>query len=302
MTMIDFKGRVALITGAGGGLGRSHALYLAQRGAKIVVNDVGASVQGEGAQASMADETVELIRGAGGEAVADYSSVEDCEGAKKMVACALDHFGRLDILINNAGILRDTSFKKQDEEAWQRVLDVHLTGTRHVTKAAWDHFLERQYGRIVMTTSASGLYGNFGQSNYAAAKMGVIGLMNALKEEGARYNIKINAIAPMARSRMTEAILPPSFLEALNPRLVSPLVAYLASESCEPSGHCYAVGAGRVARVALVETEGYRFDAGQGFEAEDVANHLNAIENFSRFKTPENLMAATAILLEGSEG
>lgn len=295
--MVSLKDRVALITGAGGGLGRSHALYLAGLGAKIVVNDLGGNVAGAGKSRSMADETAALIREKGGEAVVDDSSVETMDGASRMVSAALETFGRLDIVINNAGILRDTSFKKQTTEDWQRVLDVHLTGSRNVTKAAWDVFCERKYGRVVMTSSASGLYGNFGQTNYGAAKLGLIGLMASLKEEGQKYDIKINAIAPMARSRMTESILPPEMLEKLDPRFVSPVVAYLASESCAVNGQCWAVGGGYVSRVAIVEAEGLRLPADVSFDAEAVAAHVEAITDLKNAKPLQNLMEASAKML-----
>ena len=287
-----FKDRVALITGAGGGLGRSHALYLASLGCRLVINDKGASVLGEGTENKAADETVTLIREAGGLAVSNYSSVSEFEGAQEMVETALTHFGRLDIVINNAGILRDASFKKQTEEDWQKIIDVHLTGSRHVTKAAWDHMLQNNYGRIVMTTSASGLYGNYGQSNYAAAKMGLVGLMNALKEEGAKANVRINAIAPVAKSRMTESMLPPDLLSLLDPRFVSPFVAYLASESCAVNGHCYAVGAGRIARVAVVESKGVKLQTENNLET--IAQQFASIDDLSEAHPFENMMSAMA--------
>ncbi|MFO1518781.1 MAG: SDR family NAD(P)-dependent oxidoreductase [bacterium] len=292
---IDFKGRVALITGAGGGLGRSHALHFARLGAKIVVNDVGSSVTGEGALPNPAEETVRLIREAGGEAVADASTVDTMEGAQAMVQGALRHFGRLDVLINNAGILKDASFKKQESRTWDAVIAVHLTGSRNVTHAAWETFTRQNYGRIVMTLSASGLYGNFGQTNYAAAKMGLWGLMQSLKEEGAKHNILVNAIAPMARSRMTETILPPEALERLKPESVSPVVAYLGSEACAVNGQCWAVGAGYVSRVALVESEGHFFRG--EFGAEDVATHLAEITTLQNAVPLQNLMEAAAKMM-----
>lgn len=286
--MISLKNRVALITGAGGSLGRSHALQLASLGARIVVNDAGGSA---------ADETVALVRKQGGEAVADDSRVETMDGASRSVATALEAFGRLDILINNAGILRDASFKKQTEDDWRQVLDVHLTGSRNVTKAAWDYFCGRQYGRIVMTSSASGLYGNFGQTNYGAAKLGVIGLMNSLKEEGLKYNVKINAIAPMARSRMTEGLLPPEILQKLDPRFVSPVVAYLVSEDCAVNGQCWAVGGGYVSRVAIVEGEGFRFSPDDRFDVEAIAANVEQITDLKNAGPLQSLMEASAKML-----
>lgn len=296
--MKPFQDQSILITGAGGGLGRSHALYLSSLGARIVVNDLGGAVNGAGAGMSMADETVRLIREVGGEAVADYSSVETMEGAQAMVQKALSHFGRLDALINNAGILRDASFRKQKDEDWERVLSVHLTGSRNVTKAAWEPMCRQGYGRILFTSSASGLYGNYGQSDYGSAKMGLIGLMNALKEEGAKFNIKANAIAPLAKSRMTESVLPPDLLERLDPRFVSPVAAYLISRDCAVNGQCWAVGAGRVARVAVVESRGFAFDPSKDFGLAAVEARVPEITSLQDFQLPENLMEALAPLFK----
>ncbi len=294
MNKVTLQGRVALVTGAGGGLGRSHALWLSKMGASVVVNDVGGSVMGVGHDATRAQETVALIQSSGGQSVADASSVETLEGAQQMVETAVKSFGRLDIVVNNAGILRDGSFAKQDDEMWESVVRVHLTGSRHVTKAAWKIMCDQKYGRIVMTSSASGLYGNFGQSNYAAAKMGVVGLMNALKEEGAKYNIKINAIAPMAKSRMTESILPEEILEKLDPRFVSPVVAYLCSESCEVSGQCWAVGGGRVSRVSVMESPGVFLPS---MNVEDIAQNLEKITSLEGAEAVSNLSEAASRLL-----
>lgn len=256
MTEIRFDQRVAIVTGAGGGLGRSHALLLASRGAKVVVNDRGGSLQGEGGGSTAADRVVEEIRAAGGEAVASYDSVDSGEGAKAIVDRALETFGQVDILINNAGILRDVSFRKMTQADWEDVLRVHLTGTMLVTKAAWEPMRERGYGRIVNTSSAAGLFGNFGQANYSAAKLGIVGFTKTLAQEGAKSGIRVNAIAPIAKSRMTETVFPPEMLAKLDPELVSPLVAYLAAERCEDSGEVYAVGGGYVSRVAIVEAAG----------------------------------------------
>lgn len=260
MAQVELDGRVAIVTGSGGGLGRSHALALAARGAKVVINDLGGSRDGSGAGSEMADAVVAEIVAAGGEAVANYDSVATPEGGQAIVQSALDAFGRIDIVINNAGILRDVSFAKLDPEALDLVLKVHLYGAFNVTRAAWDHMKEQKYGRVVSTASGSGLYGNFGQTNYAAAKLGIVGLTRSLAIEGAKYGITANAIAPVANSRMTEDIMPPQLLERLQPEHVSPLVVFLASEACSDTGHVYSVGGGYLARVAMVEGAGTTFD------------------------------------------
>ena len=260
MAQIDFDGRVAIVTGAGGGLGRSHALLLASRGAKVVVNDLGGSRDGSGGGSAMADTVVTEIAEAGGEAVANYDGVHTWEGGQSIVQSALDAFGRVDVVVNNAGILRDTSFAKLDEAQLDLVVKVHLYGGFHVARAAWPHLKDQGYGRIVNTTSGSGLYGNFGQSNYSAAKLGLVGLTRTLAIEGAKYGITSNVIAPIAMSRMTEDVMPPALLERLEPDHVSPLVAYLASEVCTDTGRIYSVGGGYMARVAILEGEGATFD------------------------------------------
>jgi NAD(P)-dependent dehydrogenase (short-subunit alcohol dehydrogenase family) len=277
VAQIDFDGRVAIVTGAGGGLGRSHALLLASRGAKVVVNDLGGTRAGEGGGSEMADQVVEEITDAGGEAVANYDGVHTWEGGESIVQSAIDAFGKLDIVINNAGILRDTSFAKLDEAALDMVLKVHLYGGFHVARAAWPHLRDNGYGRVINTTSGSGLYGNFGQSNYSAAKLGLVGLTRTLAIEGAKYGITSNVIAPVAASRMTEDIMPPQLLEVLEPENVSPLVAYLASEACTETGRIYSVGGGYIARVAIVEGPGATFS--EGFTPEDVADRFDDIGN-----------------------
>ncbi len=258
--MIDLDGRVAIVTGAGGGLGRSHALLMASRGAKVVVNDLGGGRDGSGGGSEMADAVVTEIVDAGGEAVANYDGVHTWEGGEAIFQTALDAFGRVDIVVNNAGILRDTSFAKLEEVQLDLVLKVHLYGAFHVARAAWNHLKEQGYGRIINTTSGSGLYGNFGQSNYSAGKMGQVGLTRTLAIEGAKYGITANVIAPAATSRMTEDIFPPQLLEKLEPEYVSPLVAYLASETCTDTGRIYSVGGGYMARVAILEGEGATFE------------------------------------------
>ncbi len=275
MADITFQDRVAIVTGAGGGLGRSHALLLAGRGAKVVVNDLGGSVDGSGGSHSAADAVVDEIRAAGGEAVASYDSVASAEGGAAIVRAALEAFGRVDIVVNNAGILRDASFHKMTLEQWDAVLAVHLAGTMHVSHAAWPHLREQGYGRIVNTTSVAGLFGNFGQANYGAAKMGIVGLTKVLAIEGAKKNIKVNAIAPIARSRMTEALLPEAILAKLEPERVSPVVAYLASERCPVSGQVLSAGGGYVSRIETLEGPGTVFDA--AFSIEDVAERWDAI-------------------------
>jgi NAD(P)-dependent dehydrogenase (short-subunit alcohol dehydrogenase family)/acyl dehydratase/putative sterol carrier protein len=253
---IRFDDRVAIVTGAGGGLGRVYALELAKRGAKVVVNDLGGSRDGRGASSHAADVVVEEITEAGGEAVANYESVTTLEGGERIVETALERFGRVDILINNAGILRDKSFGKMTAEMWEGVLAVHLQGAFNVTKAAFGVMREQGYGRVVMTTSAAGLFGNFGQTNYGTAKMGLVGLMNSLKLEGAKYDVKVNTVAPLALTRLTEDVLPPGLTGRLKPEFVAPLVLYLCSEQCPVSGGVYSAGMGHYGRAAVVSAPG----------------------------------------------
>ena len=250
---IKFDGRVAIVTGAGAGLGKTYALELAKRGAKVVVNDLGGPRDGSGGGTSTpADDVVNEIKDAGGEAVANYDNVATSEGGENIVKTAMDAYGTVDIVINNAGILRDKTFLKMDPENWDAVLGVHLRGAYCVTRPAIGIMREKSFGRIVMTTSAAGVYGNFGQSNYAAAKMGLIGLMNVLKLEGAKYNIKVNTIAPLAASRLTEDVMPPEFFNMVPPDFVTPMVVYLCSEQCEESGNIYNAGMGVFSRAAVM--------------------------------------------------
>lgn len=279
MAEVRFDGRVAIVTGAGGGLGRTHALLLASRGAKVVVNDLGGAFDGTGAGSAMADKIVEEIRAAGGEAVPNYDGVDTWAGGQAIVKTALDAFGKVDILINNAGILRDKSFMKMDEEDIDKVLTVHLKGAFNVTKAAFPVMRENNYGRIVMTTSATGLYGNFGQANYGAAKLGLVGFMNTLKIEGARYNILVNTIAPIAGTRMTATVMPPPMVEKLKPDYVSPIVAYMCSEECSDSGIVFVAGAGYFSRAVMVEGTGITLDAKKGITVEDIRDRLADIKN-----------------------
>lgn len=301
MSEVRFDGRVVIVTGAGGGLGRSHALLFASRGAKVVVNDLGGTLDGRGNDESAAQKVVEEIRAAGGEAVASFDGVDTAEGAAKIVKTAIDAFGRVDIVINNAGILRDVSFAKMSLEDWEAVLRVHLSGTMYVSRAAWPHMREAGYGRIVNTTSAAGLYGNFGQANYAAAKMGIVGFTKTLAQEGKKYGIRANAIAPVAKSRMTETILDAATLEKLDPKLVSPLVAWLASEQCEESGRIYAVGGGYVSRVAVVEGEG-TFFPGAELTPEQIAASWAQINDLEKAHPFENAMEAVQAALAKATG
>jgi NAD(P)-dependent dehydrogenase (short-subunit alcohol dehydrogenase family) len=279
-----FDGRVAIITGAGGGLGREHALLLASRGAFVVVNDLGGDVHGEGTSKGPASEVADEIRRLGGEAVADTNSVATEAGGKAIVDAAVDAFGRVDILVNNAGILRDKSFQNMSAEFVDPVLDVHLKGAFFVTRPAWVLMREQGYGRIVNTSSSAGIFGNFGQANYGAAKMGLVGLTHVLALEGARHNIHVNAIAPVARTRMTEEILGP-LVEIVDPRLVSPLVAWLCHEDSVASGHIYTVGGGRIARLFIGMTSGWTRTDGV-LEIEDVRDHFDEIEDSTNYSIP----------------
>ena len=256
--MADFglKGRTAVITGAGGGLGRTHALLFAKHGANVVVNDLGGKHDGSGKGSEMADKVVEEIKAMGGQAVANYDSVSTEEGANGIIQSGIDAFGKVDILVNNAGILRDSSFTKMSEADWDLIFAVHMKGAYYCTKAVWGHMREQKYGRIVLTSSASGIYGNFGQTNYAAAKMGLVGLGQTLALEGEKSNIRVNVIAPVAASRMTESLMPEFVLEKLKPECVSPLVVYLCSEGVDVNGELYEVGAGAISRIESIRSKG----------------------------------------------
>ncbi|MFC3226960.1 SDR family oxidoreductase [Marinibaculum pumilum] len=290
---ISFDGRVAIVTGAGAGLGRSHAMLLASRGAKVVVNDLGGAVDGTSGSAAPADKVVDEIKAAGGEAVANYDSVSDPAGAANIVKTAVDAFGKVDILVNNAGILRDRSFTKMDAETWNAVVAVHLNGTAYVTMAAWPVMRENGYGRIVLTASNSGLYGNFGQANYGAAKAGMVGLMNVLKQEGRKYNILVNTLAPMATTRMTEELMPPEAVKLLQPELVSPGVAYLCSETNEESGIVLSAGGGYFARIQVMGSEGVFMEPGTEVTPEMVADQFAKICDMSN---AQNFDSSTAEL------
>ncbi|MDO3331734.1 SDR family oxidoreductase [Mycobacteroides abscessus] len=257
--MPGVQDRVIVVTGAGGGLGREYALTLAGEGASVVVNDLGGARDGSGAGSAMADGVVDEIKAAGGRAVANYDSVATEEGAANIVKTALDEFGAIHGVVSNAGILRDGTFHKMTYDNWHAVQQVHLYGGYNVTRAAWPHFREQGYGRIVVATSTSGLFGNFGQANYGAAKLGLVGLINTLALEGAKYNIHSNAIAPIAATRMTADIASEAVLEQLPPAFVSPVVGYLCTEESTDNGSVFVVGGGKVQRVALFENAGANF-------------------------------------------
>ena len=282
---IDFKGRVAIVTGAGAGLGRCHALELAKRGCKVVVNDLGGSRDGVGSGDAAAVKVVEEIKALGGQAVPNFDSVATIKGGENIVKTAVDAFGKVDILINNAGILRDKSFTKMDEENWDLVMNVHLKGSFCVTKPAFEIMRANNYGRIVMTTSGAGIFGNFGQANYAAAKCGVVGLTNVLKLEGAKYNIKTNILAPIAATRMTEDIMPPPLLEKLKPEFVTPVVVYMCSEQCQDTGTIINAGAGYFSKSAIMTGPGAILTDGKTIPTcDDVAAAWAKITNMDKTK------------------
>jgi NAD(P)-dependent dehydrogenase (short-subunit alcohol dehydrogenase family) len=279
---LSFENRVALITGSGGGLGREHALLLASRGAQIIVNDLGGAVDGTGGDLGPAAKTAKEINDLGGVAIADGNSVATVEGGEAMVKAAIDAYGRIDIVINNAGILRDKTFHNMTPDLWQAVIDVHLTGAYNVTKAAWPQMREQNYGRVVNTASNSGILGNFGQANYGAAKMGLVGLTRVLAAEGKKYNIKVNALAPVARTRMTEDILGP-MAERLDPKLVAPIVAWLVHEDCPVTSEIYSAAGGRIARMFIGLCEGY-YNA--ELSLEDVRDNFDQIRDEKGYIVP----------------
>ena len=283
---LDFKGRVAIVTGAGGGLGRQHALALAKRGAKVVVNDLGGARDGSGGSLSAAESVVAEIRAAGGEAIANGASVTDFAAVQAMVQQAVDTWGRIDIVVNNAGILRDKTFAKMDLADFRLVLDVHLMGAVHCTKAAWPYFVEQKYGRVLMTTSSTGLYGNFGQSNYGAAKMALVGLMQTLALEGAKHNIHVNCLAPTAATRMTEDLMPAAVLAALKPEAVVPAMLVLVDESA-PTRTILCAGAGSVEASNITLTQGVWVGLDEQ-APERLAEQLAAVKDGTGQMVPES--------------
>jgi len=295
MSELRFDGKVAVITGAGGALGRAYALMFASRGASVVVNDLGSSTGGAGNDNTPAERVVQEIKNLGGKAVANYDSVEHGE---KIIKAAIDNFGRVDIVINNAGILRDVSFSKMTDEQWDIIVKVHLTGAYKVTKAAWPYMLKQGYGRIIMTASAAGIYGNFGQANYAAAKLALVGFANTLAQEGKKKNIHVNTIAPIAGSRMTETIMPPELVKALSPEYVAPLVGYLCHESTEATGELFELGAGWVSKLRWQRSKGVAFDLSKPFGPEAIKDQFARISDFTNGDFPASVQSSMAVIME----
>jgi NAD(P)-dependent dehydrogenase (short-subunit alcohol dehydrogenase family) len=294
MGLIRFDDRVAIVTGAGGGLGREHALLLASRGAKVVVNDLGGAADGTGGSAGPAEQTAKEIEDLGGVAVADANSVATPEGGQAIVDTALAAFGRVDIVISNAGILRDKAFHNLTPELLDPVLDVHLKGAFQVVRPAWVKMREAAYGRVLLTASNAGILGNFGQSNYGAAKMGLVGLARVLAQEGVRYNIRTNVLAPIARTRMTQDLLGP-LAPKLDPGLVAPVAAWLVHEDCPVTGEIYSAGGGRVARFFVGLTEGY---ANPALTPEDVRDNFDEIRDEAGYSVPGGVADELSSLVE----
>jgi len=288
-TDLRFDGKVAIITGAGNGLGKSHAKVLAKLGASILVNDLGTDKRGEGSDSAIAEEVASEIRELGGDAIANNESVLD---GQRIVEHAMDCFGAIDIVVNNAGILRDKSFHKLSAQDWEKTIDTHLNGAFKVSHAAWPHLREQNFGRIIFTTSMAAMYGNFGQANYSAAKSGIYGLTKTLAIEGMNKNIGVNAIAPIAGSRMTEGLMPPELLSQLTPDYVSPMVAYLCHESCKETGSLFEAGAGWYSQVRLQRSNGFGMPSNAPITINDIANHWDQITDFDAATYPDNSVDA----------
>jgi NAD(P)-dependent dehydrogenase (short-subunit alcohol dehydrogenase family) len=283
---IRFDNQVAIVTGAGGGIGKEHALELARRGAKVVVNDLGGSVDGSGTS-DAADAVVELIKSEGGEAMSNGASVTDLSAIQKMVKDVMDKWGRIDILVNNAGILRDKSFHNVTMEDFNLVMDVHFQGTLNCTHTIYPIMREQGYGRIIFTSSSSGVFGNFGQSNYGAAKMAMVGLMNTLKIEGQKYNVFSNSITPVAYTRMTEGLIPEDFGKNLQPEYITPAVIYLSSDQA-PNGAIMAAGAGVFSRIVIQESMGVSLGTGEDMTAENIAANWDGISDMTDARVLQN--------------
>ncbi|MEQ9318737.1 MAG: SDR family oxidoreductase, partial [Polyangiaceae bacterium] len=292
---LRFDGKVVIVTGAGGGLGKSHALLFASRGARVVVNDLGGSMHGGGSDQKAADVVVAEIKEAGGDAVANHDSVEDGD---KIVQTAMDTYGRIDVVVNNAGILRDKSFHKMTVEDWEIIQRVHVNGSFRVTHAAWPHMREQGFGRVVMTASAAGIYGNFGQANYSAAKLGLVGFGNTLAIEGGRKGIHVNTIAPIAGSRLTETVLPADLLDALKPELVSPLVAWLCHEDCEENGGLFEVGGGFFSKLRWERTKGNTVRLGRQITPESVKRAWSVTTDFKEAEHPSDITSSMGPVME----
>ncbi len=294
MSEIRFDDKVVIVTGAGGGIGRAHALLFAKHGAKVIVNDLGGSAQGEGANSDAALKVVEEIKAAGGTAVANPDSVVD---GGKIVQCAMDHFGRVDVVVNNAGILRDKSFQKMTDQDWDLVYKVHVEGAYKVTHAAWPYMKDNNFGRVIFTSSTSGIYGNFGQANYGMAKLGLYGLTRTLAIEGRKNNIFVNAIAPTGGTRMTEGLFPEGAFDKLKPELVSPLVAYLCSLDSKETGSLFEVGGGWMGKVRWERSLGIGFNPDESFSPEDVAANFEQLCSFEGAVHPKDNVEALRELM-----
>jgi 3-hydroxyacyl-CoA dehydrogenase/3a,7a,12a-trihydroxy-5b-cholest-24-enoyl-CoA hydratase len=295
MTDVRFDDRVAVITGAGNGLGRQYALAMGKRGAKVVVNDLGGSAFGDGADQAAADVVVDEIKAAGGTAVANYDSVTDGD---KIIQTAMDTFGKIDIVVNNAGILRDKTFHKMSDQDWDMIYDVHVKGAYKVTHAAWPYMRDQNYGRLIFTASAAGIYGNFGQTNYSMAKLGLYGMSQTLSLEGRSKNVMVNTIAPIAGSRLTETVMPKELTDALKPEFIMPLVLKLCDENSQETGGLYEVGAGWIGKVRWERTKGHAFSVSEGFSPEDVNEVWEEITDFTDADHPASIADANRPLIK----